>query len=158
MALFIDTGVLYALFDVKDDHHLDSVSVLMHALEGRFGRPYTTDYVVLEVTTLLKVRAGARVASALVNLLKRGGVSVVVIDDESYGRALTLFEKKVERLSLCDAATLVIMDEMAIRTLATYDQRSFSNLVKEIVGSGYFRSLNEEDKKRAMELSKTANG
>jgi len=54
MSILIDTGVFYALLDRGDTNHLDAVAVMAHTLEGKFGKAYTTDYVVLETTLLLK--------------------------------------------------------------------------------------------------------
>jgi|HubBroStandDraft_6_1064221.scaffolds.fasta_scaffold1316854_2 predicted nucleic acid-binding protein len=82
MTIMVDTGVFYALFDRSDIHHLDSLALLTDTLEGRFGAPYTTDFVVLESTLLLRGRGGPGMARALVKLLKKGGISVMVLDDE----------------------------------------------------------------------------
>ena len=66
MAILIDTGVFYALLDKGDANHLDAVAVVAHTLEGEFGKAYTTDYVVLETTLLLKSRLGAEAVEAMI--------------------------------------------------------------------------------------------
>ena len=150
----MDTGVFYALFDTSDLHHLDSVELLTHALEGKFGRPYGTDYAVLETTMLLKVRTGGKATLSLLTLLERGSISIIVVGEESYKRARSLFKEKIPRLSLCDAATLVVMEELGINQLASYDERSFSGLAKSIVGRGYFESLPENEKRQIRESTR----
>lgn len=152
MTILIDTGILYAVFDRSDIHHLDSLAILTHSLEGKFGRPYTTDYVVLESTTLLRQRGGGKIAGAFLRMLRNSGITVIVVDEGLYAGAMDLFERDTERMSLCDAASLVIIEKLGIGRLATFDERSFSVLVKEFVGRAYFQALTEEEKGRLRRL------
>ncbi len=152
MAVLIDTGVFYALLDRRDANHLDAVAVMAHALEGRFGKAYTTDYVVLETALLLKSRLGAEAVRAMVNFLNRSGISILVVDEPTFRRALELLAKMPERLSLCDAASVVLAKELNIRVLASFDLRSFSGLVATIIGKGYYASLSDEERKRIRQL------
>ncbi len=153
--ILVDTGVFYALFDESDIHHSDSLAILTHILEGKHGRPYTSDYVVLEATTLLRVRAGAKVAQALLNFLERAGIMVIILAEETYRNSVRLFEKQAERLSLCDAATLTLMQALDIEKLATFDERSFRGLVKILLGKCYFESLTEDERRRVRKLHTT---
>jgi predicted nucleic acid-binding protein len=155
MTIMVDTGVFYALFDRSDIHHLDSLALLTHTLEGRFGAPYTTDFVVLESTLLLRGRGGPGMARALVKLLKKGGISVMLLDEEVYAEALELFDERAETLSLCDAASLILMKKLDIQRLASYDERSFLAMAKHVVGRGYFESLEETKQKLIRTLDKT---
>lgn len=141
----IDTGVFYAFFDTKDIHYRDSTALLTHCLEGRFGQPFTTDYVVLETTVLTQRKLGADVSLAFVNFLHESGVRTIASGDEYYGRALESFHKNFPRLSLCDAATVVIMNALGVQALASYDKRSFAGLVQEVRGMDYFESLSREE-------------
>ncbi|MDA4116021.1 MAG: PIN domain-containing protein [Thaumarchaeota archaeon] len=155
MTIMVDTGVFYALFDRSDIHHLDSLALLTDTLEGKFGAPYTTDLVVLESTLLLKGRGGPGMARAFIKLLNKGGISVMLLDDEVYAAALTLFDERTETLSLCDAASLVLMKRLGIQKLATYDERSFGAMTKQVIGRGYFDSLDETRQKVMSALDKT---
>jgi len=153
MAILIDTGVFYALLDKGDVNHLDAVAVMAHTLEGKFGKAYTTDYVILETTLLLKSRLGAEAVKAMIDFLNRSGISILVIDESIFRKALELLIEMPERLSLCDAASVVLIKELNIRTLASFDLRSFSGLVANIIGKGYYASLSDEEKKRIKQLS-----
>jgi hypothetical protein len=51
-------------------------------------------------------------ARALVRLLNRGGISVMLLDEEVYAAALELFEQRAETLSLRDAASLQLMKKL----------------------------------------------
>ena len=152
MAILIDTGVFYALLDKGDVNHLDAVAVMAHTLEGKFGKAYTTDYVVLETTLLLKSRLGAEAVKAMIDFLNRSGISILVVDEPIFRKALELLIEMPERLSLCDAASVVLIKELNIRTLASFDLRSFSGLVANIIGKGYYASLSDEEKKRVEQL------
>jgi predicted nucleic acid-binding protein len=98
-------------------------------------------------------------ARALVRLLNRGGISVMLLDEEVYAAALELFEQRAETLSLRDAASLQLMKKLGIQRLASYDEkRSFSGAPAEVVGKGYFESLDETRKKliRALDRARAA--
>ncbi len=152
MTVFVDTGVFYALLDKGDTNHLDAVSVMAHALEGKFGRVYTSDYVVLETTLLLRARLGSDSVKAFTRFLKKSGITTIVMDEPTYRKALGLLVRMPGRLSLCDATTVVLMEDLGIGALASFDLKSFSGLVPNIVGKGYFASLSEGERKRIRKL------
>jgi predicted nucleic acid-binding protein len=158
MTVMVDTGIFYALFDKSDIHHLDSLALLTDVLEGRFGAPYTTDFVVLESTLLLRGRGGPGMARAMIKLLKKGGISVMLVEEEVYASALGLFEDRAETLSLCDAVSVVLMKKLNIQRLASYDERSFLGMTKQLIGRRYFDSLEERRQKliRALDKSRVA--
>ena len=153
MTILIDTGIFYALLDKGDVNHLDAVAVMIHTLEGKFGRAYTTDYVVLETTLLLKSRLSAEAAKAMVDFLDRSGISTLIVDEPILRKSLKLLVKIPERLSLCDAASIVLIEDLGIGVLASFDLKSFSGLVANIIGKGYYASLSDEEKKRVKQLS-----
>ena len=153
MAILIDTGVFYALLDKGDVNHLDAVAVMAHTLEGKFGKAYTTDYVILETTLLLRSRLGAEAVKAMMDFLNRSGISILVVDEPIFRKAVGLLIEMPERLSLCDAASVVLTRELNIRTLASFDLRSFSGLVAHIVGKGYYVSLSDEEREKVRQLS-----
>jgi len=64
LSILIDTGVFFAFYNRRDAHHLDSICLITHILEGRWGRPFTTVLVVSETTTLLRLRIGIDAAEA----------------------------------------------------------------------------------------------
>lgn len=153
MAILIDTGVFYALLDKGDVNYLDAVAVMTHTLEGKFGKTYTTDYVILETTLLLKSRLGIEAVEAMIDFLNRSGILILVVDEPIFRKALKLLIEMPKRLSLCDAAIIVIIEELDIRTLASFNLRSFSGLVANIIGKGYYASLSDKEKERIKQLS-----
>ena len=153
MAILIDTGVFYALLDKGDVNYLDAVAVMTHTLEGKFGRAYTIDYVILETTLLLKSRLGIEAVEAMIDFLNRSGILILIVDEPIFRKALKLLIEMPKRLSLCDAASIVIIEELDIRTLASFNLRSFSGLVANIIGKGYYASLSDKEKERIKQLS-----
>jgi len=145
LAIIIDTGVFYSFFDTKDEYYLDSVALLSHCVEGKYGRPFTTDYVELEVTTLLQRRLGADVSLAFLDFIRDNRIDVFTVSAGYYESVLATFRKEFKRLSFCDSGTVVAMNELTISLLASYDRRSFTDLVGEMLGVGYFKSLTEAE-------------
>lgn len=150
----IDTDVFYSFFDTKDKYHLDSVAMLTHCIEGRCGQPFTTDYINLEVATLLQKRLASEVAAAFIDFLYQSKISTFVIEGEDYESTVRLFRKHFKRLSFCDASTITAMDALNISNLATYDKRSFTGLVGLIYGDKDFESLSDSDKTEIRKLLK----
>ncbi len=154
MTILIDTGIFYALLDKGDVNHLDAVAVMIHTLEGKFGKAYTTDYVILETTLLLKSRLSAEAVKAMVDFIDRSGISTLIVDESILRKSLKLLVKMPERLSLCDAVSIVLIEDLGIGVLASFDLKSFSGLVANIIGKGYYASLSDEEKKRVKQLSR----
>ncbi len=148
MTILIDTGVFYAFFDKKDPHYIDSSSLLLHCLEGRRGQPFTTDYVVLETTVLTQRRLGAEVSLSFLDFLRDSGIRTIAAGQEYYDMALGIFREKFPRLSLCDTTTIVVMNGLGAETLASYDERSFKGLAREVIGVGYYDSLSKDEQIR----------
>lgn len=141
----LDTGVFYAFFDSKDAHYVDSTAILINCLEGKFGQPFTSDYVVLETTLLTQRKLGAEVPLSFLNFLRESKIRVISVGIEYYERTLDLFQEKYPRLSISAAASITIMNDLGILSLATYDIRRFQGLIKEIQGVNYFESLSREE-------------
>ncbi len=145
MTIIIDTGVFYAYFDRKDNHHFDSAALLYHCLEGRFGTPFTSDYVVLETTLLIQRKLGDDVCLSFLDFLHDGGIRTIAVGEDHYGRTVETLRQNFPRLGMCDSATIVLMSSLGIQRLASYDERSFEGLAQDIRGRNYFESLPKAD-------------
>lgn len=51
MSVFVDTGLFHALQNQRAQHHEVAVGALGAVDSGRFGHPYTSEYVFDEVVT-----------------------------------------------------------------------------------------------------------
>lgn len=144
----LDTGVFYAYFDKKDEHHFDSAALLFHCLEGRFGTPFTSDYVTLETTLLVQRKLGSDACLSFVDFLRDSGLRTIALGEEYYQLALEIMRQNFPRLSMCDSATIALINSLGINQLASYDLSSFEGLVVAILGRNYFQSLPKPDQIR----------
>jgi len=58
MSVFVDTGVFYAAEDTSATRHETAVDALTTVVEGEYGQPFTSDYVLDEAVTLALQRTG----------------------------------------------------------------------------------------------------
>lgn len=56
MAVFLDTGLFVALRNADDAFHVRGKELMKRALEGDFGRIFTSDYVIDEAVTTALIR------------------------------------------------------------------------------------------------------
>ncbi len=140
--------MLYAIYDTSDSHHEDSLAVLLHALDGRWGAVFTTNYIVLETTLLLAARRGPATARALPDLIVGSGIKEQIVDGALHAEALKLFQRE-RSLSLTDAVTTLLLQSLRIENLLTFDLRSFAKHSGLVKGNGYWGLLSEGERKAA---------
>jgi predicted nucleic acid-binding protein len=156
MTALVDTGVFFAFYSLRDEHHLDSLALVVHLLENKWGRGYVTAHILDETLTLLKYRVSWEAARAFIEaFVESGAVGVLLLDEEAEREALTLFRRHADRkgFSYTDATTVVALRRFRLGFLLTFDTRSFSGLAGRIVGPGYWGSLPEEERRRLLELA-----
>ncbi|WP_435335850.1 type II toxin-antitoxin system VapC family toxin [Haloarchaeobius sp. TZWWS8] len=59
MSVLVDTGVFFAHHDRDAERHDAAVAAFDELLDGVYGQPYTSDYVLDETVTLTRVRTGS---------------------------------------------------------------------------------------------------
>ena len=80
LAIIIDTGPFYALFDKSDRRHLDSAALFMHIIRGKYGKPYTCDYVILEALLLIRKHLGTYYLKLFLNFIEKSKIPIVVVE------------------------------------------------------------------------------
>jgi len=148
MAALIDTGIFFGFYSLKDVHHMDSVAIIVHALEGKWGRLFVTNHILDETLTLLKYKK-LPVDAFIEAFLNSGVLHVVRTDDEIEAKALELFRENIHRkgFSFTDAITEVVAKELGL-TLLSYD----SGFGIETIGKGYWESLEDKEKRRIISM------
>ena len=122
MAIFLDTGVLYAYYDRQDRWHHASRKLI----ESEVGRLILPAPVIPEVDYLLGERLGAEAQSAFYEGLVDESFTVADVPPESYPRILELNRKYRDlRLGFVDAAVLALAEDMGLGRIATTDRRHF---------------------------------
>ena len=128
MSIFVDTGVYYAHHDVTADRHEDAVAAFETILDGEYGQPYTSDYVLDEAVALTRSRTGSfEDAKTVVDRILgceqfASAVELMFVSEETFYPALDVFETYRDHpLSFTDATTIALMDARRIDSLLSFD-------------------------------------
>ncbi len=90
---------------------------------GRLPAAITTDFVLDETLTLLKMRGGETesIADAINNIISSSAVTLIFVDEILFRAALTTY-KKYAKLSFTDAVTLTVMQHRKIKEIFSHDR------------------------------------
>lgn len=125
MALILDTGPLYALFDSRDAHHTECRGLIAAAVE----HVLIPSPVLVEVDYLLTSRGRGRFFRDLLNDVHRGELRVENLVPEDYVRIRELCERYADSdIGFVDAAVFTLVERLNEPKLATLDRRHFSLL------------------------------
>ncbi|WP_254864076.1 type II toxin-antitoxin system VapC family toxin [Halovivax gelatinilyticus] len=138
MSIFIDTGVFFAQHDASATRHDEATAVMRRILSGKFGQPYTSDYVIDEAITLTRKRAGTfEAAWALGQRIlgagdRPGGIETLWVTRDTFDRTLETFEKYADQsLSFTDASSIALVERHGIDAVCSFDD-DFDGLVERI--------------------------
>ncbi len=134
MAIFIDTGLFLALYDLDDTYHQRSKELFKNALTGNLGRLYTSDYIIDEAITILMVRTKQhKIAVELGKyLIESPRITRLTVDSEVFNEAWTKFQSlKDKYLSFTDCTSLALAEKHRIKQIISFD-RGFDGLTKRI--------------------------
>ena len=160
MTVLIDTGVFFAYYSLRDKHHLDSIALIVHLVEGKWGRAYITNHILDETLNILKYRLSPDTSRAfLETFIDNGVIKVIYPDEELELIALNIFRENISRkgFSYTDAMTVAVIRSLKIGYLLSYDVRSFSGLVDNVIGMNYWNSLPRHEQLKILELLKRSN-
>jgi hypothetical protein len=119
--IFIDTSWFKAIADPNDDFHIKSI----HQLENfpHTTNFITTNFVLDETLTLIRVRTDLASALDFRALLVRSGIILKVVrvlaKDESL--AWDWFPKPWSKLSFTDCTSFAVMQRLDLKDVATFD-------------------------------------
>lgn len=125
MAILLDTGVLYAWHDRRDQWHERAVT-LFRAEESSLILPAP---VIPEIDYLLGKLSGAPVRTAFYRSLASGKYFIVDLSRDGYSRVEELNRQFADlHLGFVDAAVVAISEMTGVRRIATVDRRHFTPL------------------------------
>lgn len=127
--IFVDTGAWYARYVAEDVDHEAATNWFASVPD----RLITTDYVVDELLTLLKVRGYPEVAFSIGGPLISGAACrIEYIRPEDIERSWSVFSTfRDKNWSFTDCSSYVVIKRLAIKTACAFDQhfRQFGNIV-----------------------------
>ena len=132
--VFVDTSAWAALFNRGDDNFKAAVKV-WEDLKGRDALLFTTDYILDELLTLLKARAGVEIAvSSGDSILTSKVTRIVRVTDDIFSGGLATFKKyKEHSFSFTDCTSFETMKKLGIAKVFTFDD-DFRIMRYEILG------------------------
>lgn len=150
MAALIDTGIFFGFYSLRDVHHMDSVAIVVHAIEGKWGRLFVTNHILDETLTLLKYRK-LPVDKFLEGFVDSGILQIIRADEDIESKALKLFKERIytKGFSYTDAVSEVVAKEYDLK-LISYG----SGFGIETIGNGYWINLDEIERKRILSIVK----
>jgi uncharacterized protein len=121
--ILVDSSAWYALTDNRERRHADAVGLFARVTQGEFGRILTTDYVLDETYTLLRMRLGIDPVRSLRDLLTGStNLQMVRVSELDFDHALELMLSHADkRWSLTDCTSFVLMRELQIGRAFTFD-------------------------------------
>ena len=122
--IFVDTGAWAALAAPDDPHAEEARRFHAELSDGRHGAIVTTDFVLDETATLIRMHSDAPTAARFVRgLLSSRSVTLVQVDRDQLGKALELLEGHPDkRWSFTDCASFVAMQILGIRRAFAFDR------------------------------------
>jgi predicted nucleic acid-binding protein len=121
--ILVDTGAWYALTDPQERHHGRAVGVFSRSTKGEHGRMVTSDYILDETYTLIRMRLGTEPVKHLRGLLRQSSsIQVVRVSDTDFERSVDMMlAHDDKRWSLTDCTSFVLMQELEIGDAFTFD-------------------------------------
>lgn len=121
--ILVDSGAWYALSDPQERHHTHATGMFTRLTKGEFGRILTSDYVLDETYTLLRMRLGIGAVTKLRDLLQRSSsLQVLRVSDRDFDHAVDLMLAHGDkRWSLTDCTSFVLMRELEVANAFTFD-------------------------------------
>jgi uncharacterized protein len=124
--ILIDTSAWYAVEVEDDENHSAAINFFKKRVASSLhGSPVTTDYILDETLTLLRMRRGIRVAAQFSDKIQNTkSLRILWIGDEIFSQALKLFKQSDERQewSFTDCTSFSIMNGVGISESFTFDE------------------------------------
>jgi len=130
MAILLDTGFFFGLLSIKDHHHQQSQSILKDLIKNKYGKIYTTNFILGESLTLINVRTKGKRLDLLEKMkqLFLGPLAIanLLSIENSWLESIFTLQKKLTTpgnpLSFTDASNIVLCQKFEIQNIVSYDK------------------------------------
>lgn len=121
--VFVDSSFWKAYIDVRDEFYKDALQIL-NQLKSEGCLLLTTNYILDETFTLVRIRCGLEVAKDLKNVLEKAefGLEVTRVLAQDDAAAWEWFENKWSKLSFTDCVSFAVMRRLSISRVAAFDE------------------------------------
>lgn len=118
MTLFVDSSAWYAAVDRGDRDHGNAVEIL-----GKRERLVTSDHVVVESWTLMRVRLGRSVADTFWRRVREGITEVEIASAEDLDMAWSIRQGFPDQdFSVVDLTSFAVMQRLKLNRVASFDE------------------------------------
>lgn len=125
MSVLLDSGILYAYYDRRDEWHARARAMITNEHAGRI----VPAPVIPEVDHLLGQRLGSKSRFAFYEGLVQGDYLVVDLSRDAYLQVVQLNQRFADLdLGFVDAAIVALAGALGISQIATTDRRHFEPL------------------------------
>lgn len=106
----------------NDQWHEASVKIINKFINREIKKVYVTDYIILESVNFILRKGGFDAAFEMLDIFEsHDRIEKITIDEITFARASTIF-KKYPGLSITDASTVAVMEELGIKKVYTFDK------------------------------------
>ncbi len=121
--VFIDSSYFKALIDEADDFHKEATHIFS-LLNVQKAQLVTTNYIIDETLTLLRVKKNLQAAMHLRDMINAGSPTITIyrVTSEDDSDAWNWFVKDWSRLSFTDCTSFAIMKRLGLTHVATFDK------------------------------------
>ncbi len=115
--IFVDSSYYIAIADTKDQWYEKALE-LSEYIENNIN--VVSSFIISEIVTEIGRRSGGKVAYNLYNYFK-DNCEIIYIDRDLLVESMGIFLKYDGALSLADAASIAVMDNMKISEIVSFD-------------------------------------
>ena len=121
--IFVDAGAWFALVDEADAHHHESERFFRLRMRKHAIPSVTTEYVLVETLTLLRMRLGVGAVRRFLTYLEGAKrLDVVWITQDRYTSGLrVMLRHQDKRWSFTDCVSLALMWDLGLEDAFTFD-------------------------------------
>lgn len=122
MKVFIDTGAFCALSIPKDQHNRKAKVIYKQIHKDKYVI-CTSDYVLDETYTLLKMRGSHATAVKFMNQIDKCNITVLRVTEDIEEKVKAIFRKiDDKRLSYTDCTSFALINQSGVETVFAFDE------------------------------------